>query len=185
MNTFFTTFVFMEKMCSKCEKIKNLSEFYSSIRMKDKLDSYCKVCRYAHTKSRVKIERARRKEKIKNDPVYRENHLRVARESNVRNIHRIIFGRTRYRALQRNIEFNLTIEDIIIPEYCPILGVKLVVGTAKDYEHSPSIDRIDNSKGYIKGNIAIISKKANSMKNSATLEELIKFANWVINQVKI
>ena len=63
---------------------------------------------------------------------------------------------------------------------CPILEVPLEFGTKGNYEYSPSIDRIDNSKGYIKGNIQIISKKANSMKNSASLDELRKFCKNVL-----
>lgn len=63
---------------------------------------------------------------------------------------------------------------------CPILEVPIIVGTKGEYEYSPSIDRIDNSKGYIKGNVQIISKKANSMKNSATSTELITFCKNIL-----
>ena len=63
---------------------------------------------------------------------------------------------------------------------CPILEVPLEFGTKGNYEFSPSIDRIDNSKGYVKGNIQIISKKANSMKNSASAEELRTFCKNIL-----
>ncbi len=79
--------------------------------------------------------------------------------------------------------FNITIEDIIIPEYCPYLNVKLSVDpNDKDKPFYYSIDRIDNSKGYVKGNVQIISLKANMMKNKSTEQELITFA---INNLKI
>ena len=84
------------------------------------------------------------------------------------------------RAPIKNIDFNITEEDIEIPTICPILEVPLVIGTKGDYEYSPSLDRIDNSKGYVKGNIQVISKKANSMKNSATIAELQAFCKNVL-----
>ena len=66
---------------------------------------------------------------------------------------------------------------------CPVFGFELVYGD--DGEHgrnnSPSIDRIDPKKGYVKGNIQIISKLANSMKQNATPEQMMQFAQWVIN----
>jgi hypothetical protein len=84
-------------------------------------------------------------------------------------------------AKRRNIEFNLTMTELnylSFPLSCPILDVPL--DYKKHTEYSPSIDRIDNSKGYIDGNIQVVSIKANRMKNSATESELIKFAQNVI-----
>ncbi len=81
------------------------------------------------------------------------------------------------RAERRNLEFNLTIDDIVIPDKCPLLGVPFVLGVQGNYEYTPSLDRIDPNKGYIKGNVWVITKKADSMKNSATKEELLKFAD--------
>lgn len=79
------------------------------------------------------------------------------------------------RARKHGYEFTIKEEDIIIPKYCPLLGVELVTGTKDDYRYSPSIDRIDNSKGYTPDNTRIISSMANTMKNSATIEELLLF----------
>tara|TARA_B110000858_G_scaffold125926_1_gene143476 strand:+ start:1535 stop:1777 length:243 start_codon:yes stop_codon:yes gene_type:complete len=66
-------------------------------------------------------------------------------------------------------DFNLTIDDIKIPTVCPIFETPIVYG---DTDLCASIDRIDNSKGYIKGNIQIISNRANRIKNNASLQEL-------------
>lgn len=94
-----------------------------------------------------------------------------------------ILDRAKQSAQQRGLEFNLEIGDIIIPEYCPLLNVKLTfIYTQEDRDSYFSIDRIDSSKGYIKGNVQIISLKANTMKNSATEEELITFAKNILNQ---
>lgn len=102
------------------------------------------------------------------------------RNSRLRNIQQYIWNKARQRAKKHNLEFNIDVSDIIIPEKCPIIEVPLVFGTKGNYEYSPSIDRIDTTKGYIKGNIAIISKKANSMKNNATLEELQNFCKNIL-----
>jgi len=87
------------------------------------------------------------------------------------------------RAKQKGIEFSLTREDIKIPEFCPYLLVPLTI--AGDRKHSPSIDRIDPSLGYSKGNIEIISTLANSMKWNSTREELIQFAKSVLSKEDI
>ena len=94
-----------------------------------------------------------------------------------------MFARAKSRALAKNLEFNLELEDIIIPEICPIMGVPLAVqsGRSGAYTLSPSVDRIDNAKGYIKGNVWVISQMANAMKGAATPDEMIKFAKWILS----
>ena len=82
----------------------------------------------------------------------------------------------RRRANEKNIEFTLVKEDIFLPDVCPVLGTKFEVGTLYCY----SIDRIDNEGGYTADNIQVISKKANFMKYTATPEELVKFAKWIL-----
>ncbi len=80
------------------------------------------------------------------------------------------------RAMKRGFDFDLEIEDIPeIPKKCPILGIEIKVNTTnKPLNSSPSLDRIDNNKGYVKGNIQIISNRANRIKSDATIEELEK-----------
>lgn len=93
-----------------------------------------------------------------------------------------MWRRAKARAKTRNLEFNIAVSDITIPQYCPVLGIELKVhrGRSGGESNSPALDRIDNSKGYIKGNIVVTSHLANMMKNSATNEELRAFAQWVL-----
>ena len=75
--------------------------------------------------------------------------------------------------------------DINIPKLCPVFKEPLEKefrpsGKKGASPYAASLDRIDNSKGYIKGNIQVISNKANTMKGNATPEELLQFSFWVI-----
>ena len=87
---------------------------------------------------------------------------------------------SKWSAKRRNLEFNLTTDDIQLPEYCPLLDIKLFYNFEKrthfnSFNHA-SLDRIDNSKGYIKGNIIVISRLANAMKNEANFDQLLIFS---------
>lgn len=84
------------------------------------------------------------------------------------------------RAKRKGWDFNLEPDDIKIPFLCPLLGIMLKPGEGKFCDSSPTVDRIDSNKGYIKGNVRIISHKANRMKNDATLEDLTTFANSIM-----
>lgn len=88
----------------------------------------------------------------------------------------------RLKAKARGLEFDLTINDLQFPDTCPVFGFKLERGEGCVKYNSPSVDRIDSTKGYTKDNIQFISHKANAMKNNATQEELEVFARWVLKE---
>jgi hypothetical protein len=97
------------------------------------------------------------------------------KNNNKQNLAHYMFKNTKSRALKFGIEFNITEEDIIIENTCPVLGISIeYVGNGKPTHNSPSIDRIDNNKGYVKGNVRVISWRANNLKRDATVEELEK-----------
>lgn len=78
-------------------------------------------------------------------------------------------------------EFDLELEDIIIPSHCPYLNIELTTDPNNSLQPNYySIDRIDSSKGYVKGNTQIISLLANTMKSNATTEQLISFSQNVL-----
>jgi len=92
-----------------------------------------------------------------------------------------MYRRAKSRAAKSGLEFNLDKEDIKIPTHCPVLGIPRSThqGTSGGRDNSPALDRVDNGKGYIKGNILVISHLANMMKSSANKEQLLKFSEWV------
>lgn len=79
----------------------------------------------------------------------------------------------RRKALRYGRAVNITLEDISIPTHCPLLGIALTYGPGRKgpTPSSPSLDRIDNTKGYVKGNVWVISNIANTMKQELTVEE--------------
>lgn len=117
---------------------------------------------------------------IKNNATIKEMELIIKNFYNVNDIPSIylknnivrMFDRAKRRAKVKNIAFNIKHEDINIPQECPILGIEIFKGKNNcSCDNSPSLDRIDNTKGYIKGNIRVISQRANQLKNEASLEE--------------
>lgn len=93
-----------------------------------------------------------------------------------------MFYKTKKSSVKKNKrEFNLEVEDIIIPSHCPYLNIELTTDPSSSSQPNYySIDRMDSSKGYVKGNIQIISLLANIMKNNATTEQLITFSQNVL-----
>jgi len=84
----------------------------------------------------------------------------------------------RRRAKKKQLDFNISLDDVVLPSVCPVLGITLQIG-ADNIDSSPSLDRLDPSKGYVKGNVNVISYRANTLKNNATSEELLKVVKWM------
>lgn len=85
------------------------------------------------------------------------------------------------RAKEIGVPFSITRNDIVIPEFCPIFGIKLERGRVEDRYSSPSLDRISPKLGYVPGNVAIISYGANRIKNEGTAEQHRLIADWIDN----
>lgn len=82
------------------------------------------------------------------------------------------------RALQKGIPFHLDAQDISIPEKCPVLGIPLRVGTRRSHWNAPTLDRIDPEKGYVRGNVIVVSWRANFLRSNGTLDELQKVLSF-------
>ena len=120
-------------------------------------------------------------DKEKTKEWYAKNKKQLAAnriEYNKNNPEAVIVSSCRRVAKAKNVPFNLTIDDIFIPKVCPILGIELYASYGLRTDHSPSIDRIIPELGYTKGNIIVISMRANRIKNDATVDELCKIANF-------
>jgi len=88
-----------------------------------------------------------------------------------------MWERSKRRARKKGFEHTIDYTDIHVPAYCPLLGIPLFRSTGKGAcDNSPSLDRIDSSKGYTPDNIWVISNKANSIKSNATIQELEQIA---------
>src|ERR1700752_1001320 len=88
------------------------------------------------------------------------------------------------RAKVKGLPFDITKEDIIVPEFCPYLGITLTVHAPRGSSRETvcSLDRIIPELGYVKGNIEVISHLANTMKQYATQAQLVSFAKKVLEK---
>lgn len=135
------------KICNCCGVDTPINEMVKSKQNKDGVGSYCLKCM-----------------KVKSLEQRKKNPLRT------------MISNTKSSAKKRNIFFNLTEEDLIIPEYCKYLEIKLTINAGQGIlDSAATIDRIDNNKGYTKDNIQIISHKANTIKNNLSINELRLF----------
>lgn len=114
---------------------------------------------------------------------YREKHPEKVKERSKRysetNPEWRLMTKAKYRAKKSGKDFNLEVVDVIIPETCPVLGIPLFKGVGKVHDNSPSLDRIDQTQGYIKGNVAVISYQANRLKSNLTLDQLDNLVRYM------
>lgn len=97
-----------------------------------------------------------------------------------------ICARARCRARKRGFEATIRPEDLVWPSHCPVLGIELAYPADGEKREGliqqpnwPSLDRWDNTKGYMPGNVFVISTRANMLKSSGTYEEILRVAKYL------
>lgn len=190
------------KRCSRCKETKVSTDFSFDRSNADGLDARCKACRAFHNKQyyqrhrqrtiiRNKERRLLHKDEINayKKELYKLNRqlLRArnngydAREHIVPTFRaRQIVNIAHQRSKIKGVPFGITWKDITFPLLCPVLGIPINYGVNNGNVHdsSPSLDRRIPELGYVKGNVQIISAKANRIKTNATPEELRKVADY-------
>jgi len=146
------------KRCGKCNEIKPADQFYVKKKSKQCIDGYNYQCIICH-----KLAWHKQAE----DPEARKRWL---------------LQRIKSKCKIEGLEFNLTIDDLHVPDVCPVLGIPLKFGVKGNKlqetkggripHDSPSVDRIDPTKGYVKGNVIMVSYRANFLKSDASMDEL-------------
>lgn len=157
------------KACLKCSQEKPLEDFFLS-KKGDRYgrQSYCKPCCAAKHREWREANPVREKEQ-------RRRWRRINRK-------KLMLEDARRRTVMFKLPFSLTADDFEIPEFCPVLGVKLEQNEGRNGPFSASLDRINPSLGYVVGNVQVISLRANIMKSDATADELRKFAAWILKE---
>jgi hypothetical protein len=144
------------KVCGECNQSLNLNKF--SLIQKWNVDSGTKgICKKCSTKIR-QTEKLNRDWKV--------------------DAAKLLYKNIKSRCKRTGKEFSIDLEDIIIPEKCPVFGFELKREDKQTWMCAPSVDRIDSSKGYIKGNVTVVSRRANILKRDATVEELELLLNY-------
>lgn len=156
------------KECSVCGLSKPSKEF--RLRTESKVHSrrpFCLSC-----------------EKAKRDSNYKQNkvsHLTKIQKYRSENWRMKMVWQAKSSAERKGLDFDLEEEDIVLPTHCKYLGIPLTQSLGEGVVWSnASLDRIDSSLGYVKGNVEVISRQANSMKNMATIDQLRVFAKNIL-----
>ena len=183
----------MKASCTKCNIVRDITKFPVCT-----LDSGTPVCRYccdthnipygrlyetnipepivkAVTRTRGQHQKTKWNKTYKKSNKYKERTQRWVDNNQAK----IFVDRAKRRAKKKGFEFNLTEDDIHIPTHCPVLGILMFRGEGVSGPNSPTLDRIDSSKGYIKGNVQVISKRANTVKNDASIDEIEKILAYM------
>lgn len=181
--------------CHSCPKVDHkayLKEYFSRFpNKKEEAKQYhrerAKRLRndnYEEAISRDRAAKLKRKQRMEVDQEYAASCRAVIQAQKLRykqdldKWKRLKISHIKANAPKRGLDVTITEEDLVWVECCPILGITLDRCAPTNSPNCASVDRLNNSLGYIKGNVWIISRKANTMKNSASREELKAFGRW-------
>lgn len=157
-------------LCHKCKVEKAAEEFHAKKQAKRGYSYSCKACTAAYKLEYYKTYKTRQKmimlERFGASPEGRMAFL---------------ITKSKERAKEAGLEHSIELADLTWNSTCPYLGIQLTHELGKGQLLSnASLDRIDSTKGYVPGNVQIISRMANTMKSSASMDQLLTFARSVI-----
>ena len=109
---------------------------------------------------------------------------KIRKQWRVKNSVSILLYSAKKRAKQKGLEFNLSKNEIFIPNKCPVFGTAFIVGNVKKVDFAPSLDRFDNTRGYTADNVRVISFRANYLKRDATLKEMKQLVRYMSKKGK-
>lgn len=170
------------KRCPKCGEIKPIRGEFSVNKSKyGGFSSHCKACKNEknagyYTKNKQRID-AQHKDYFKRNETKIKAYKRAwSKTPNAQA--KNMLNQARHRAKRKSIPFSITLDDIQLPNFCPVLGILLDYGHKGGhlFPNSPSLDRRIPKLGYVKGNVEVISMKANMIKTHATPEEILRVA---------
>jgi hypothetical protein len=158
------------KMCSRCKVDKTIEDFTKDNHQRDGLRAACKSCS------------KETKDKYRNKPESKKKEKEAAIAWRRSNPTKFMLYCAKSRAKRDDVPFSIGYEDIVVPDVCPILGIRIFQnldkGTHGPSANSPSLDKIVPELGYVVGNIQVISNRANTMKQDASLDEIIALGKW-------
>jgi hypothetical protein len=138
---------------------------------KPALRSKCKECYYKN--KRVRDSRSGYNKRPDVRAKTNATQKLAYRRRSTRNPALALWRSARNRASKKGLPFNIEVSDIEVPSICPVLGIAIGAGySTRDRAHAATIDRVVPALGYVKGNIQVISFRANMLKCDATVEEI-------------
>lgn len=159
----------MSKQCTRCNKEKPLDHF-RVVKATGKHHSWCQKCESSYHKERRGTQLV---------PVETQDAIVDPRESKELAMKRMLSS-AKQRAKDKGLLFNIHYEDVQIPNLCPVLKIPLMPSTDGNLnDNSPSLDRLIPYLGYTKGNVKVISMKANRIKTDATSNEIEAVLEYV------
>lgn len=90
----------------------------------------------------------------------------------------------RSRARKADLAFDITVDDLVWPKRCPVFGFDLDYSASTTFvPNAPSLDRLDSNKGYVKGNVRVVSWRANELKRNASVQEIAALLAWMRREI--
>lgn len=136
------------RLCTSCGNFKSWENYHKHKSCTSGYNTVCKECR--KPKSKVQYRSLTQERKL--------------------------YDRAKSRATRLGIIFTLNLDDIVIPEICPIMGVPFSTTITK---YAPSLDRVVPELGYTQENVEVISTYANTLKWTMTKEQIMNLALYI------